>query len=287
VTQRSTKASELTTIEASKSEKSSQLMAANIAKKTAEESITTLQTQRTMQGADLVAIDAQIASQSVQAQAQAASATKIQVEVQTVVSQYEAVDKLNSELKAMFDAKNSEFVATTTKIQEWTAIKLAAEQKIEPATITLKSSTEALAASKSKFDVANVVQISVQQEVDRLQADIARYVAMPLELAAKKLSIEQAIAVSTAKVEPAESNVTASKSQLAAASTQIAMLEQQLAALQTLIAAEQAKRTDVQSELTAKQQDINGIRGQIQLSENELSNATMQQQLFEKAYGKK
>jgi chromosome segregation ATPase len=287
VTQLSVRASELATLQASKSEKNRQLTAASEAKKIAEEAIASLQSQRTMQGADVVAIDTQIASQTVQVQAQTASATKIQTELQTVASQYDSVEKLNAELKAAFDSKNSEFVVTTTKIQEWTAIKNAAEQKVEPANAALKISTDALGASKSKFEVANVAQASVQQEIVRLQADLAKLVSLPLELAAKKTSIEQAIAESTAKVATAESVLNATKAQLEVEGSEIAKLEQQLAALQAMLVAEQAKRSAMQSEFAAKQQLLNSIRGEIQQSESELSNATMQQQLFEKAFGKK
>ncbi len=287
VAQLSAKAGELATLQASKSEKSNQWKSAKDAIKAADETIATLQTQRTMQGADLVSIDAQIATQSVQSQAQSASASKIQTELQTVDAQVVECEKRNIEFQAAFQAKNNEFVSASTRVQEWSATKTTAEQRLEPATMELKKATEALEIMKPKSDAASGMVATVQLEVDRLQADLARYVALPIELAARKQSIEQAIASSAAQVEPAENNVTASKSQLQSARDELVKLEQQLATLQAMIAVEQSKQTAIQSELTAKEQVVIALRGTIQQREIDLSNAAMQQQLFEKAFGKK
>ena len=71
------------------------------------------------------------------------------------------------------------------------------------------------------------------------------------------------------------------------ASGELAKLEQQMAALQNMIAAEQLKRSTLRAEMAAKQQAANAIRGQIQQSEMDLASAAMQQELIEKAFGKK
>ncbi len=287
VSQLAAKAGELATLQASKSEKSGQLDSAKDAAKAAGEAIATLQSQRTMQGADLVSIDTQISSQSVQSQAQTTSATKFESELQAIDSQVVVCEKQNTELKAAFQKKNAEFVLAATRVQEWIATQSAAEKMLESATTELKNSAEAVAATKPNTDAAIAKVATIQQEVDRLQADIARYVALPLEIASKKQSIEQAIAASTDQVAAAENNAKSARLQMEETSSEIVKLEQQLATIQAMIAASQSKRTSVQSELAAKELVVKTIRGQIQQSELELSNAAMQQQLFEKAFGKK
>lgn len=287
VAQLAANAGQVATLQASKSEKDRQSNAANAAKKMAEDAMVSLQSQRTLPGADLVAIDAQIAALSVQVRAQTEAATKFQTEMQAIASQCEVAEKQHMDIKATFDAKSTEFVGTTTKIQEWTAIKLAAEQKSEPAAAALKSSAEAVIANTAKRDAAKLAAAAVQQEVDRIQSDIARVREIPQELNAKKLAIEQALTGATAKIATAQSDSDATKAQLETAGGEIAKIEQQLAAIQAMLAAEQSKRTAMQTEWTAKQQIVSQIREEIQRGEAELSNAAMQLELFEKAFGKK
>ena len=287
VAQLAAKASEFATVQAAKNERDGQLNSAIAAKKLADDSILVLQTQRSAPGADITGFDAQIASQTVQSQAQAAAITKYQTELQAINSDFTAREKQNAELKAAFDSKNAEYVMTSTKIQEVTATKTAAEQKVEPATVALKTANEALAAVQLKQSAANSSVATVQLHVESLQADIARFVALPAELALKRVAIEQAIATTTAQIVPAEVTISATKTQLEAIGSEVAKLEQQMASLQVAIAAEQAKRTAIQTDMTAKQQAVNAIKGQLQQSEAELANAAMQQALFEKAYVKK
>ncbi len=287
VTQLAAKASEFATVQALKNERDSQLNSAAAAKKLADDAIAVLQTQRSAPGADSAAIDPQIAAQTVQSQAQAVAVAKYQTELQAINSDFAAREKQNAELKAAFDAKNAEYVLASTKAQEVTATKTSAEQRVEPATVALKTANEAFAAAQLKQGAANSSVVAVQLQVDGLQADMARFAAMPAELTSKKVAIEQAIATTTAQIVPAEATIASTKTQLEATSGEVAKLEQQMAALQAAIVAEQAKRSALQSEVNAKQQAVNSIKGQIQQSEAELANAAMQQQLFEKAFGKK
>ncbi len=287
VTQLAAKASEFATVQALKNERDSQLNSAAAAKKLADDAIAVLKTQRSAPGADGAGIDAQIAAQTVQSQAQAVAVAKYQTELQAINSDFAAREKQNAELKAAFDAKNAEYVLASTKAQEIAATKTSAEQRVEPATVALKAANEAFAAAQLKQGAANSSVAAVQLQVDGLQADMARFAAMPAELTSKKVAIEQAIATTTAQIVPAEATIASTKTQLEATSGEVAKLEQQMAALQAAIVAEQAKRSALQSEVNAKQQAVNSIKGQIQQSEAELANAAMQQQLFEKAFGKK
>ena len=287
VTQLAAKASEFATVQASKNERDSQLNSAVAAKKLADDAIAVLQTQRSAQGADLAGIDAQIAAHTVQSQAQAAAVAKYQTELQAINADFTAREKHNAELKAAFDAKNAEYVLASTKAHEVTATKTSAEQRVEPATVALKVVSEAFAAAQLKQGAANSSVAAVQLQVAGLQADIAQFAAMPTELASKRVAIEQAIATTTAQIVPAEATIASTKTQLEATSGEVAKLEQQMAALQAAIVTEQAKRSALQSEMSAKQQAVNTIKGQIQQSEADLANAAMQQQLFEKAFGKK
>ena len=287
VSQLATKTAELVKVQALKTEKSSQRIAAVAAKKTADDTIVVLQTQRTAQGADATSIDAQIAIQAVLSQAQEAAIAKFQTELQAIDSDFTAREKLNSELKAAFDTKNSEFVAAATKVQEVTSTKTGLEQGVEPASIALKATDEALAAARSKCESANSSVSALQLQADSIQADIAKFIEFPMELSAKRNAIEQAMAVTSAQVEPAETQIATTKTRLESASGDVAKLEQQLAVLQSTISAEQAKRAKLQSEMSEKKKAVETIRGQIQQSEAELANATLQQQLFEKAFGNK
>ena len=287
VAQMAAKAAEFVIVQASKTEKNNQVSAAVAAKKLADDAIAVLQTQRTAQGADVANIDAQIATQTVFSQAQAAAEAKFQTELQAINSDCLAREKLNADTKVVFDAKNGEYVAAATKIQQIIAIKTASEQRVEPANIALKAVNDAFAVAKLKIDAANSSVAEAQSQVSTIQADIAKFVAFPTELAAKRDTIEQAIKTTSAQIEPAVTLIAATKTKIEATSGEVVKLEQQLAALQALISNEQTKRTTLQSEMTAKQQAVDAIRGQIQQSEAEFANAAMQQQLFEKAFGKK
>ena len=287
VAQLAAKAAEFVPVQASKTEKNNQLSASVAAKKLADDAIAVLQTQRAAQGADVANIDAQIATQTVFSQAQAAAEAKFQTELQAIHSDFTAREKLNSEMKAAFDAKNGEFVTAATKVQELTAIKIASEQRVEPANVALKAVNETFSAAKLKMDAANNSVAAAQLHVGTIQTDVAKFVAFPTELAAKRVAIEQAITTTSAQVEPATTLIAATKTKIEAASGEVAKLEQQLAALQALITSEQIKRTTLQSEVTVKQQAVDAIRGQIQQSEAELANTAMQQLFFEKSFGKK
>ena len=287
VAQLAAKAAEFVPVQASKTEKNNQMIAAVAAKKLADDAIAVLQTQRAAQGADVANIDAQIATQTVFSQAQAAAEAKFQTELQAIHSDFTAREKLNSEMKAAFDAKNGEFVTAATKVQELTAIKIASEQRVEPANVALKAVNETFSVAKLKMDAANNSVAAAQLHVGTIQTDVAKFVAFPTELAAKRVAIEQAITTTSAQVEPATTLIAATKTKIEAASGEVAKLEQQLAALQALITSEQIKRTTLQSEVTVKQQAVDAIRGQIQQSEAELANTAMQQLFFEKAFGKK
>ena len=287
VSQMSSKAAEFTSVQASKTEKANQLNAALAAKKVADDAIAGLQSQRSLPGADVASLDVQIAIHNVQVQAQTAAIAKFQAELQAIVSDFTAREKQNAELKTAFEEKNNAFVAAAAKVLEVTASKTAAEQRIEPATVALKAADDAYAAVQIKVGAATSSVASAQSEVDALRAELARFTALPAELASKRASIEQTIAATTVQVEPVEASIAMAKAQIEAASGEVAKLEQQMAALQAMIANEQSKRSALQAEMTTKQQAVGAIREKIQQSESELANATIQQQLFEKAFGKK
>ena len=287
VAQLAAKAAEFVPVQASKTEKNNQLSASVAAKKLAHDAIAVLQTQRTAQDADAANIDAQIATQTIFSQAQAAAEAKFQTELQAINSDFLTREKLNADTKVAFDAKNGEFVTAATKVQELTAIKIASEQRVEPANVALKAVNETFSAAKLKIDAANNSVAAAQLHVGTIQTDVAKFVAFPTELAAKRVAIEQGITTLSAQVEPATTLIAATKTKIEAASGEVAKLEQQLAALQALITSEQLKRTTLQSEVTVKQQAVDAIRSQIQQSEAELANTAMQQLFFEKAFGKK
>ena len=287
VTQLSAKAGELAALQASQNERNSQITAANAAKKQADEMIASLQSQRTLAGADVIAIDALVATQTAQSKVQSESANKSQQDLQAITTKLTTCEKENMDLKIAFDSKKNEYVSTFTKVQELTASKSAAEQKIENASNALMLATTAMSESKAKLDSSQAAVAAIQPEVDQLQADIAKFAAAPVELANAKVAIEQAIASSMAKIDPAEAVVQSTKSQLASTSEEIAKLEQQLAELQKKIATEQSKRTAFQTELDAKLKAVGIIRVEIQRSETDLANTAMQQELFDKAFGKK
>ena len=234
-----------------------------------------------------IAIDAQIGLQSVQSQAQSSSATKLEVELKLAEAQYDEAEKQNMEFKKAFDAKTQEFVSTTTRIQELTATKLDTEPKVELATTAAKLSVETLVAFGVKLEIVKQAEGSIKNELDRLQMELARFEGLPLEIATKKSSLEHLVATSIAQVEVAQAAANVSKLQIEDASNRIAKLEQQLEAIRSTIADEQTIRNSIQAELAAKGQVTNGLRGQIQQNEGELSNVLMQQQLIEKAYGKR
>ena len=287
VAQMSTKAAEFTSAQASKTEKGNQLNAAVAAKKRADDATVGLQSQRSLPGADSAGIDVQIANHNVQAQAQATAISKFQTELQAITTDFTARENQNAEMKIAFETKSNAFVVAAAKVLEMTANKSAAEQRIEPATLALKAADEALVAAQSKVGAATGSLVSAQSQFDALQADFTRFTAIPTELASKRATIEQAIAATVAQVEPAEAILAMAKAQIEATSGELAKLEQQMAALQAIIVGEQQKRSTLQTELTAKQQSVVSIRGQIQQIESELANSAMQQQLFEKAFGKK
>jgi WD40 repeat protein/mono/diheme cytochrome c family protein len=287
VAQMSSKAAEFTSVQASKTEKGNQLSAAVAAKKTADDAINGLQSQRSLPGADIAGLDLQIANHNVQSQAQATAIAKFQTELLVIMSDFTARENQNAEMKTAFETKNSSFVMAAAKVLQVTANKVAAEQRIESATVALKAADEAYAAAQAKVGAASGLLATAQSQLDTVLADFARFTALPIELASKRTSIEQAIAAAVVQVEPAEAGIAMAMAQIEAASGELAKLEQQMASLQGIIVAEQQKRSTLQTEMTAKQQAVSAIRGQIQQSESELANAAVQQQLFEKAFGKK
>lgn len=287
VAQLAAKASEFATVQANRAEKNNQWNSAAAAKKSADEAIAALQAKKSMEGSDAASIDAQIALHATQSQAQAASMTKLQQELETVSADSTARENANAELKTAFDAKNSEFAATTTKVQEFLATKGFAESKLESANVALKSASDAVVPSQAKLDAANALMAATKKRVDGLQSDIARFTAIPNELAAKKTANEHSIATAAQQMQSAEAVTLTTKTQFDVANEGMKKLEEQLASLQAMMVAEQAKRTAIQTELVAKQQAVDAIRAQVQQSESELSVTTSQQQLFEQAYGKK
>ena len=224
VAQIAAKASEFAIIQASRIEKVSQLNSAVDAKKIADEAIEGLQSQRSAQSADLASIDVQVEKQTVQSQAQAVAITKLQSEFQGISADFIAREKQNTEWNTAFEAMSKEFAIAATRVQEIAATKIAAEQKMETANAAQKASAETIAIAQAKIDSATMAVAAAQLLVESLQADIAKFVALPTLLASKKASIEQ---------------------------------------------------------------DVSSIRDQLQQREAELAIATLQQQLFEKAFGKK
>jgi len=287
VAQMSSKAAEFTSVQASKTEKSNQLNAAVAGKKVADDAVAGLQSQRTLPGADISALDVQIAGHNVQSQSLVTAIAKFQMELQPITTDFNTRELQNAEMKAAFEAKNNAFVVSAAKVLEVTASKAAAEKRIEPATVALKAADDAYAAAQPKVGAANGSVATAQGQFDALQADLARFTALPTELASKRASIETAIASTVAQVEPGEASIAMAKAQIEATNGEVAKLEQQMASLQAMITSEQLKRSALQKEVTAKQAQASAIREQIQQSESELANTAMQQQLFEKAFGKK
>jgi len=285
--QATTKSAELVTIKARSTSKTSLITTINTTKKQSDEAIIALQALRAAAGADVAAIDVQIAAQTTQTQMQAAAMVQLQADSQAMISEIAAMEKQIAEWMAAIPVKNTEMAAAIAKSTELTAAKAAAEQKVAPATAALKVASDALAASQAKLDVSKNAAMDFQKQVDTLQADIARFNAFPVELAAKKTSFEQALTTVQAQLQPAETIFATSKTQLDSVNGEVTKLEQQLAALQATMVAEQAKRTALQAEMADKQKALEAVRTQVQQSEADLGNIALQQQLFEQAYRKK
>jgi len=285
--QATTKSAELVTIKTKSTGKTNLINTITTTKKQADDAIIALQAMRSAAGADVAAIDAQIAAHTTHAQMQAAAIVQLQADSQAMVSEIAAIEKQVAEWQAAIESKNKEMAAAIAKITETTAVKAAAEQKLVPATEALKVATESLAASQVKMEASKNAAMDVQKQADTLQADIARFNAFPLELAAKKTSIEQALTTVQAQLQPAEAIIATSKTQLDSVIGEVSKLEQQLAALQAMMVAEQAKRTTLQAEMAEKQKSLEAVRTQVQQVEADLGNIALQQQLFEQAYGKK
>ncbi len=285
--QATTKSAELVTIKAKSTSKTNLITTISTTKKQSDEAIIALQALRAAAGADVAAIDVQIAAQTAQTQMQAAAMVQLQADSQAMISEIAAMEKQIAEWMAAIPIKNSEMAAAIAKSTELTAAKAAAEQKVAPATAALKVASDSLAASQAKLDVSKNAAMDFQKQVETLQADIARFNAFPVELAAKKTSIEQALTTVQSQLQPAEAIIATSKTQLDSVAGEVTKLEQQLAALQATMVAEQAKRTALQAEMADKQKALEAVRTQVQQSEADLGNIALQQQLFEQAYRKK
>lgn len=285
--QATTKSAELVTIKAKSTSKTNLITTISTTKKQSDEAIIALQALRAAAGADVAAIDVQIAAQTAQTQMQAAAMVQLQADSQAMISEIAAMEKQIAEWMAAIPIKNSEMAAAIAKSTELTAAKTAAEQKVAPATAALKVASDSLAASQAKLDVSKNAVMDFQKQVETLQADIARFNAFPVELAAKKTSIEQALTTVQSQLQPAEAIIATSKTQLDSVAGEVTKLEQQLAALQATMVAEQAKRTALQAEMADKQKALEAVRTQVQQSEVDLGNIAIQQQLFEQAYRKK
>ena len=230
--QATTKSAELVTIKAKSTGKTNLINTITTTKKQADDAIIALQALRAAAGADVAAIDAQIAAHTTLTQMQAASIVPLQA----------------------------------------TAVKAAAEQKLVPTTEALKVATDSLAASQAKMEASKNATMDLQKQADTLQADIARFNAFPGELATKKTSIEQALTTVQAQLQPAEAIIATSKTQLDSVNGEVTKLEQQLAALQAMMVAEQAKRTSLQAEMAEKQKSLEAVRTQVQQGEADLGN---------------
>jgi chromosome segregation ATPase len=173
------------------------------------------------------------------------------------------------------------------QIQDGTVAKTAADKKIEEVNVAIKGVTDATAAAQVAMQNANNVLAARQQWIATLQADIARFAALPAELAAKKTASEQALAAIQTQMQSHEAIVATSKTQVDAVVAELSKMEQQIAAIQAAMAIEQAKRTALQMEMAEKQKQLEAVQAQMLQTESELGSVTQQEELFTKAFIKK
>ena len=283
----SAKNTELGPLKNSSAQKTNLVNTLAVMKKQADEAIVALQSLRTANGADTSNIDPQLTAQTTLSQMQAAAIAKLQSESQAMVLEIDTREKQLTEWNTVVKAKNSELAASLSKINEMTAAKTALDQKVEGTAAELKLATEAMIAAQSKRDASTGIVGQLQKQIETLQEDIARFNALPSELASKKNAIEQAMANAKLQLQPAEATIAASKIQLDLANGDVTKLEQQLATIQAMIVAEQAKRDALQSDMAGKQKALQSVQHEVERQVSDLDTIILQQQLFEQSFGKK
>ncbi len=279
--------SELVAKRAGLVEKTNQANVVVAKKKELDDAIGALQAKRASEGADPVAIDAQIADVTKQSQDQATALATLQAEMQSMQVDVDARDKMLAELKTAAVSKNGELAAVLAKIQEVTVAKGTAEQQVEPVMNALKAAVDAAGASQAKLVAATATVTDIQQRIDLLQQDIARFGSVMAEWTAKKVVVEQSIAGTQPQLVAAQSVVAATQQQLDGSANELTKLEQQIATLQALVVAEQAKRKSLQETMSGQQQSVDAVQSQIQQLESDLASIAMQLDLLQKAFAKR
>jgi len=281
------KITETAPMKAMQVEKSNLMASTLVAKQQSDEAVVALTATRSAEGADVAAIDAQIAAATAQSQAHAATVAALQAELQTLATEIANREKQIVELTATLEAQKVELASLAKQIQDGTVAKTAADKKIEEVNVAIKGATDATAAAQVAMQNANNVLAARQQWIATLQADMARFAALPAELAAKKAASEQALAAIQTQMQSHEANVATSKTQVDAVVAELSKMEQQIAAIQAAMAIEQAKRTALQMEMAEKQKQLEAVQAQMLQTESELGSVTQQEELFTKAFIKK
>jgi len=279
--------SELTALKSKSTEKTNLINTLVKSKGLAEDAIAALQSLRTAAGADIAVIDAQIAAQTTLLKLQGNSIAQLQTQSQTLIADIGSRDKQLIEIKTNLESKNKVLSESLLQIQQLNATKATSEKKQEPLTAALKTAVDALAAAKAKMETSSNAVAHLKKQVETLQADVVRFNSLPTELASKKAEVEKAIAAVKDQLPPAEASILGTKGQLENVNGEVSKLEMQLASLQAAIAAEHAKRTQAQKELAEKEKALESVRLQLLQSESELGSLSLQQQLFDQAFGKK
>lgn len=281
------KTAELAPMKAQQAEKTALLGSTLAAKQQIDEAVVALTASRSVEGADVATIDAQIAANTAQSQTHAATAGILQTELQLLATEIATREQQLVEMTATLEAKKLELASLANQVQEATVTKLAADKKIEEVNITIKAITDTTTASQVAMDNANNAVAAHQQLVAVLQADISRFAALPAEIAAKKIAFEQALIAIQTQMQTQEANVAVSKTQMDAVSIELSKMEQQITAIQAAMSIEQAKRTASQMELAEKQKQLDAVQSQLQQTESELGSVAQQEELFTKAFKKK
>lgn len=277
---------ELATMKAQQTEKNTLLTTTLTAKQLSDDSIVALTASRAVEGANVAAIDAQIAAANALSQTHASTIGAMQSELQLLAAEASTKEKLVAELTATLEAKKVELASLSKKIEEGTIAKSTADKKLEEVTVAIKAATDIIPPSQIAMDSAKNGVAAKQQMIAMLQADIAKFVALPSELAAKKLAVEQTLAAAQAQIQSHETAVTASKTQVDAVSVELSKMEQQIASIQGAMAIEQAKRNTMQAEMAEKMKQLETIQNQLQQTESELGSVAQQEELFSKAFVK-
>ena len=243
-------------------------------------------------------------------------------ELQSVTDQSNQLKAQSDAIVAQIASKASEFaIIQTSRIEKVSQLNSAVDAKkiADEAIEGLQSQRSAQSADLASIDV-QVEKLTVQSQaqaaaITKLQSEfqgisadfIARekqntewntaFEAMSKEfaiaatrvqeIAATKIAAEQKMETANAALKASTETIAIAQAKIDSATMSVAAAQQQVDALQADIARFVAFPAQMASKKASIEQAVSSIRDRLQQREAELANATLQQQLFEKAFGKK